>query len=181
MGHDIEERELVNKELLFNLSSADYERIGKEASVLSGELTVYRETKRKEQLEWNDKISSHEDNVARLLKIIQEGKEVRMANCLERKDFTENKIEYLVDGVVIESRALTGGERQQEMHLAITGGKVLQPDFKKAASGDDEDDDNPNSVDMQTHSFDNDVTPGGPGPEPVECAKEDAVCDKEPA
>ena len=169
MSPDIEERELVNKELEFKLTSADYERIGKETAGISAELTAFREQKRTEQLAWNDKISSHEDNVARLLSVIQAGKEVRMVNCTERKNFTENKIEYIVNGEVIESRALTGEERQQEMHLAVTGGKVIPTDFKKAASGDDEDDDDD----------DDDPTPGGPGPEPVECAKEDAVCDRE--
>lgn len=170
MGHDIEERELINKELEFKLSSSDYERIGKETATLSGELTVWKEQKRTEQLAWNDKIHSHEDNIARLLKTIQEGKEVRMVNCTERKNFTENKIEYVFQGEVIESRALTGQERQQEMHLAITGGKVLQPDFKKAASGDDDDYDEQDRTD--------EMRPGSPGPEPVECEKEDALCDE---
>lgn len=162
MGHDIEERELVNKELEFKLSSGDYERIGKETASISAELTAWREQARTERLAWNDKISSHEDNVARLLSVIQAGKEVRMVNCTERKNFTENKIEYLFEGEVIESRAMMGEERQQEMHDAITGGR----DPRMAAAGD--------------HSLDEDEsTPGRPGPEAVECAKEDELCDRE--
>lgn len=172
MSQDVEERELVNKELEFKLSSADYERIGKETAGISAELTAFREQKRTEQLAWNDKISSHEDNVARLLSVIQAGKEVRMVNCIERKNFTANQVEYLFNGEVIEGRALTGEERQQEMHLAITGGKVIETDFRKAAAGDNDDD-----YDEQDRT--DEMRPGSPGPEPVECAKEDAVCDEE--
>lgn len=50
-----------------------------------------------------------------LLNSIHEGKETRVIECLEIRNFAENWVRYLFEGEVVLERALSGEERQLEM------------------------------------------------------------------
>lgn len=167
MKDETEDRTL-RKELNFPLSPGDFERVAKEAAGISQQLTADRLEYKQIRLEWKDKISGNETALARVLDVIQQGHEMRMVDCIERRNFSKNLIQYLVDDKVIEERAMTALERQQEMELG--GGhvdgeaiecrpcsrasgtgfpvmhlppecvdrKMMEPDFWKAAAGDDD-------------------------------------------
>lgn len=168
MGYDIEERLLVNKELRFKLTEHDFAERGKEASQISKDLDAYRLESKQIRAERTEKEKALESSLSHTLGIISEGHEVRQTNCKEVRNFTLNKVEYVVDGIVIEDRPLSSEERQREMQLIDgNGGKVVQGDFKKAAAGDKDGD----------GEEDADFVPEGP--EPVECAKENALTDEE--
>lgn len=145
MTQDIEDRTL-RKELEIPLSHADVERLAKEAAGISDALTKDRIEFKKIKTEWKDRIDGLQNGLARVLTVIQAGKEARTVDCVERRNFTENKVQFLFDGQVVEERAMTSHERQQEMEVVMGGGVpidekagvVVRPDFKKAAAGDDE-------------------------------------------
>lgn len=150
MSYDTEERTLTNKELAFPLSADDYKRIGEEAANISLDITSDEMQLKQIVSERKEIIAGKYGALSAKLKIIHDGKEVRMVDCVERKNFTLNKIEYLFNGIVIEERPMEYGERQTVI------------DFKSRAAGD--------------HDLDDEGTVIEP-PERVEVVKENNVVD----
>lgn len=169
MKPDIEEREIKNKELRFPLTHEDVERKAREAAAISSDLTAHRIESKKIRTELSGKEAGLENGLARTLNIISEGHEVRSVDCIERRNFDENKVEYLFEGKVIEDRPMTGSERQREMFDEVSSA----PDHRKAAAGDFDDDDEPVDLSIPTHI----LRKKPEAPEAVECAKENEVTD----
>jgi hypothetical protein len=194
MTPEIEERNLT-KELEFKLSSADFERIGREAAQIQHELTAHRIEEKKIKTELKDKRVGLENGLARVLKVIEQGTEVRQVDCIERKNFSENKVEYVFNGEVIESRPMEGHERQMELDPADKTIVRRKRDGRALAAGPDENDcvcttfelkkltnaDGPDEhvsvcVDCGAERVDDDAPANLP--EAVECAKEDRLTDE---
>jgi hypothetical protein len=141
MQTEVQDRPL-KKLLQIPLTHEDVERMAKEAAEISQALTADRIEFKKIRTEWKDRIVGSENALSRVLKVIQVGHEEKEVDCIERRIFAENKVQYIVNDKVIEERAMDAEERQMEMHAVEGGGgEVIEADFKKAAAGDVDDDD----------------------------------------
>lgn len=139
MKHDTEEKHIRNKELKFKLTKDDIARKATEAAKISLELTAHRIHSAVVRGELRDKEGSLETNLSETLNVISDGFELRYVNCVERKDFTTNKVEYMFEDQVIESRVMTGSELQREIPFP----KREKTDGRMSAAGKSPLDDEP--------------------------------------
>lgn len=77
------------------------------------------------------KIETQESDLADVLRTIREGEEVRLVECIERKDYQRHIVEYIYEGEVMEERAMTIDERQTEMKLVENPTTVVTKDGER--------------------------------------------------
>lgn len=176
---DVDER-VIDRELEMPLKSVDIERLAKEAGDLSEDLSKTELTFKQVKAEWTERVKGLKGALNKTLQVIKRRKESRIVSCTERKIYAECKVQYVVDGEVIEERAMTVSELQPELDLTADGnshgagirlikggGKKMQDDLL--------DDEESDFADAQEDKEDTCSTL----PEPVESAKEDALTDQD--
>jgi hypothetical protein len=127
-NRDIEEKK-IKRELPFELTTGDYAKKCKEAATLSAEVGEMKKTFADLKAEWKGKIEVRQSELNQLLRAVKEGKENRLVDCLERKDFTKFVVEYVYAGKVLLTRPLDKWETQQ--NLFNDGVKPKQKKEKK--------------------------------------------------
>lgn len=63
------------------------------------------------------KIDEKETEIASLLQAIEKGSEIRLTECIERKDFNKEVVEYVAGSKILETRDMTEEEKQMELNL----------------------------------------------------------------
>lgn len=108
----------VSKDLTFKLTETEFADKGKKAAALNLDLfktnTEFEDIKK----DFKSRIAATELEIAKTLKVIREGEETRNVRCQMVKKFEENRIEYVFNGTVMESRTMEAYERQMEMEAA---------------------------------------------------------------
>ncbi len=161
----------ITKELTFTLDNDGLARIAHDAASISSQLNRDRIEFKKIKTEWKDRIVGGESALSKLMLVIERGTETKMVECIERRKFAENKVEYIVDGKVIEERAMDAEERQMEIDpndKTVIIRKHPRVDGRALAAGLDDDDDDDDTEDDRPANL----------PEAVECAKEDRLTDE---
>lgn len=101
----------------------------------------------------NEEIKAKTKSLSLIDEMVDAGYEKRMVEAIEERDYAENEVRYIIDGRVVESRLMTTDEAQ--LRIEMQARKVVNPtakrkfpgngkdpaDFKKAAAGDKDDDD----------------------------------------
>lgn len=177
----------ITKELTFTLDNDGLARIAHDAASISSQLNRDRIEFKKIKTEWKDKIVGGESALSKLMEVIERGTETKMSECIERRKFHENKVEYIVDGKVIESRAMDAEERQMEIDpndKTVIIRKHPRVDGRALAAGDPGPHANyPCAIvtDLPDDDDDDDTEDDRPAnlPEPVEVAKENRLTDRE--
>jgi hypothetical protein len=108
----------LTRPLPFKLNDEEKAARGLEAAKLNNEIA---ELTVKKKLVTDEFAGSIKDRTARrntLLKQIHDGLERRDSECTEVKNFDENKVEYWVDGQMLESREMTPTDRQLDLDEA---------------------------------------------------------------
>lgn len=108
---DVTDQELT-KSLTFDLTIEETAAKGKCAAEIRHELTKMREEFKELQATLKGKIAQKEQELAKTLRLIRDGKEERTVSCIMRKDFTRMIVQFLFGDKVQEERALTIEERQ---------------------------------------------------------------------
>lgn len=121
-GPDIEERVIKGKELCFQLTEPEVVTIAKKASKTSQELEKDLLEFSNIRSEWKSRIEAKETALSEMLKTIGSGKELRIVECIERKNFSEFSVQYIFESRLIETRPMTADERQVEFNTGIVDG-----------------------------------------------------------
>lgn len=85
----------------------------------AGELQALMEQRTKEfdpiKKQYKADMDAMQEELESILTACHSGKEKRLVECIERRDFTRCMVEYVYDGKVLEERTMESGERQEEM------------------------------------------------------------------
>lgn len=88
--------------------------------------TEFDEVKNK----WKERIKPVQDRVETILAFIENGKEKKTVETTMVKNFEENRIEYWLDGVVVDHRPMTVTDRQEELPVKTRKGRIKEANVK---------------------------------------------------
>lgn len=115
MGKKTPAGEKVKRQLPFKLSDEEKARKGEEAAKINAKADKAMLLKKSDMDMHNKMIKSLVVKRDVLLKSINEGIEHREVNCVEVKNYDDNKIEYWYEGEVLDSRDMRPEDRQQTL------------------------------------------------------------------
>ena len=111
MGIGVEKRTLF-KTFPFKLMDKDYIEKGKLAATQQLDVSNIEEHFKDVKAEWKHKIKLSKQDLSHSLRIIRNGVEEREVEVEELKDFVRMTVTYILDGEILEERAMTDKERQ---------------------------------------------------------------------
>lgn len=107
----------ITKSLTFELSNDETADKGRAAAEIRHELVKMREEFKELQATQKGKLAAKEQELAKTLRLIRDGKEERTVACVMRKDFGRMTVQYIFAGNVQEERAMTIEERQLDLDM----------------------------------------------------------------
>ncbi len=116
-------RLIRGKTLTFKLEDADKLALGAQAAKLDGEIEEIEAEFKEVKSGFRQRLKERSEERARLLKAVHTGQEERESDCTEVRDQGGNTISFWVGGRMIEERAMTFEERQEE--LSLSNGKAI--------------------------------------------------------
>lgn len=119
----------IMKEITFTLSDKDKAELGKRAGAVDKELADLKEEFADVRKDFKSRIDLKDRELKNLLRASRDGKEERMVEVTEVKDFDAVKVRYMFKGKVVLERDMEWAERQTEM-------KVDNGKSKKSAKDD---------------------------------------------
>lgn len=114
------ERTLM-KEITFSLSDKEKAELGKKAGEVDREILILNEEFKDVKDDYKRRIGAKALELKSLLKASREGKQERMVEVLEVKDFDAVKVKYMLKGKVVLERDMEWAERQTEMKVDTNG------------------------------------------------------------
>lgn len=118
----------IEKELEFTLTQEEIAEKGKQAAKYAQEQGEMERQFDKVKKEWTGKINKLEIAVSNELSVIRSGKELRMVECTEEKNFEKKTVRYIWKGKTMLERDMTLNETQMAMETTI---KTRKPSEKK--------------------------------------------------
>ena len=120
----------VKRTVPFKLTDSEKAAKGESAAKFNEQLEAAVEQKKTAMKAHNSKIKGFTEKVSRLLGEINEGVERREVECIEIKNFEENRVEFWFEGIMRDQRPMVPDDRQQEMKIAEPKiRKGMKPDF----------------------------------------------------
>ena len=107
--------EKIKKEIEFELTGEEIVEKAMHLADLHGKTQEVEEELKGHKKRLGDIIKENKEEIARICRVIEHGKEIRLVDCEMEKDFDTNTITYFHNGVKIDERAMEPSERQQEM------------------------------------------------------------------
>ena len=129
---NVEEVKVVEP-LIFTLTEHEYAEKGKAAGKLRGKLSEVEAKFSDIKKEWKGKVDEKQIELNNILEAMRAGKEERVVECTQRKNFDRNIVQYLYKGKVLKERPLEPHERQLAMKLT-SGGKKKDGTSKSTKS-----------------------------------------------
>lgn len=114
----------VSRFLTFKLTRSEVEDYGRKAADVAYDLSNATNEFDDIKKSFKRRIDSLDANMTGILSTIKAGKEDRHVKCIERKDFTQNKVFYVHEGHVMDERAMDDNEKQ----FQIFDHGVAEPD-----------------------------------------------------
>lgn len=107
----------VKRDLAIELTSDEFAAKGKEAANLACEFREVEKEKKAVVETYSAKLKDRASRRDELLNSIKEGVENRTVECIEVKNYNENRVEFWHQGVMNQHREMTVGDRQAEIPL----------------------------------------------------------------
>ena len=114
----------VSRNVKFKLSHVDEANYMREVVDLRNETKELEESKKAFSKEKQHEIDDVEAKIESICKVVSEGEIEKMVEVDEIKDYPGNSVKYLFEGSVVDERALTYEEQQQDLPMAD-----LRPDL----------------------------------------------------
>ena len=108
---------LVTRKVFIDLKESEIMDKSKELGEMGVKLGQVEAEKRESMSNYGARITTLKDVMADYFKVLSERKEMRDVECVELKNFTDETVEYYFEGVKVDSRPLTEGDRQEELGL----------------------------------------------------------------
>lgn len=121
------ESKIIQKEIEVTLTVADFANKAKEVAKLSGERDVLETEFKKIKGEKQAEIDDKQEQIDKIVAVITRGKELQVIDVTMIKDFEANEVRFMRGEEVVESRAMTGSERQIGLPLKENSVKFPQP------------------------------------------------------
>lgn len=107
--------EKITKEIEFTLTAEEIIEKAHELTNHHAQIQDLEKELRGHKKRLGDAIKTNKDEVSRICRVIESGKEIRLTDCEYEKDFDTNEVRYYHNGVLVDSRAMEASERQKEM------------------------------------------------------------------
>jgi hypothetical protein len=134
------ERETLVREITIDIDKATYAELGEREGALMRNLDNLKEQFAEVEKSWDERIDPVADELAGVRKTLKEGKITKTAEVEVVKNYDENRVDYVFEGKVVDSRDMTVEDRQG----SLLGGQAVEKpktrrgrDAKQAAANDD--------------------------------------------
>ena len=127
----------VTRELSISLSESELLSIGHNSAELAGQIETLNLEKKTVSDRVNTELKELEPQLLAGLRKIRNGREMRVVECLEKIDFIDQKVNYIYNGEVLDSRDITEEDRQLQMDIEA-GERLEKPKTRKIIGRDND-------------------------------------------